>query len=186
MTSPTTANHRIGTLVFLIAGLMFFAGLVAAYLVLRYAGPPWPSPGMPSLPTRLAGFNTLVICSSSLVLARAQYALRTLDARGLRRGIIATAILGVVFLLLQMVQWSMLFSDGLSFAGTTYGSTFYVITGAHAAHAIAGVIWLSILAVRQREPWVSDRRERGIEVCALFWHFVGIVWLGLYVVLYLI
>src|SRR5215510_12371028 len=185
-TRPVTASHRLATLFFLMAGTMLFAGLVGGYLVLRFASRAWPSPGMPHLPVRLAGFNTVVIALSSLALHRGVRALRGLDARGLRRGLFAAAGLGVLFLLLQVLQWSILFRGGLSFAGTTYGTTFYVLTGVHAVHALSGVIWLLVIAFRQRELWVPDGRQRKIEVCALYWHFVGIVWLGLYVVLYLI
>jgi len=181
-----TENYRLATLVFLMAGTMLFAGLIAAYLVLRYASATWPSPGMPRLPVRLAGFNTLVIVSSSLVLLRGVRALRGLDARGLRRGLLGASALGLLFVALQVTQWSLLFSSGLSFSGTTYGTTFYVLTGVHAAHAASGVVWLLIIALRQREHWVPDRRQRAIEVCALYWHFVGLVWLAIYIVLYLI
>jgi cytochrome c oxidase subunit 3 len=179
-------NHRFATLVFLMAGVMLFAGLVGGYLALRYAGPGWPPPGMPPLPKALAGFNTLVLALSSIFLVRALRAERRLDARGLRRGLALACLLGVLFLVLQAVQWSRLFANGLSFAGTTYGTTFYVLTGAHAAHAMAGVVWLLLAAVGQREPWVSDRRRKSAEICAMYWHFVGLVWLGLYVVMYLL
>jgi cytochrome c oxidase subunit 3 len=177
---------RFATLVFLMAGTMFFAGLIAAYLVLRYGGRGFPPPGMPPLPVRLAGFNTLVILLSSLVLHRGVRALRTLDAIGLRKGLYGAAALGSLFLLLQMAQWRRLLTLGLSFAGTTYGTTFYLITGAHAVHAVSGVAWLLAIAFRQREIWVPEARRRSIESCALFWHFVGAVWTGLFVVLYLL
>jgi cytochrome c oxidase subunit 3 len=183
---PATATYRLGTLVFLMAGTMLFAGLVGGTLVLRFAGGAWPSPGMPRLPVRLAGFNTAVIALSSLALHRAVQALRGLDARGLRRWLFTAAGLGTLFLLLQVAQWTRLVRGGLSFAGTTYGGTFYLLTGVHAAHALCGVVWLLLIAFRQRELWVPDHRQRTIEVCALYWHFVGLVWLGLYVVLYLI
>ena len=179
-------NHRLGTLVFLMAGLMFFAGLIGGYLVYRFSGQAWPLPGLPALPVRLAGFNTLVIVISSLVLGRAVRAMRNLDAVGMRRGLVAAAALGAAFLLLQMVQWSYLLKNGLSFAGTTYGSIFYAVTGAHAIHATVGVIWLVVMAARQREVWVSDGRQRQVEVCAMFWHFVGLLWVGLYATLYLL
>src|SRR5882672_5622153 len=119
--SPAVANHRIATLVFLMAGTMLFAGLVGGYLVLRYASGAWPSPGMPRLPVRLAGFNTVVIALSSLALHRAVRALRSLDARGLRRWLVVAAALGVLFLGLQAAQWTLLVHGGLSFTGTTYG-----------------------------------------------------------------
>ena len=179
-------NHRIGTLIFLMAGVMFFAGLVAAYLVLRYSSPAWPAAGMPRLPTALAGFNTVVIALSSLALARAGRAMRTLDARGLRRGLVLTAVLGSTFLLLQAVQWSILLTRGLSFAGTTYGTIVYVITGAHALHAAGGVVWLVVMALVQRDVWVPDSRQRVIEAGTMYWHFVGLVWVTLYVVVYLL
>jgi len=183
---PAIASHRVATLVFLMAGTMLFAGLVGGYLVLRYASAAWPSPGMPRLPVRLAGFNTVVIALSSLALHRAVRALRSLDARGLRRWLVVAAALGVLFLGLQAAQWTLLVRGGLSFTGTTYGTTFYVLTGVHAAHALSGVIWLLVIALRQRELWVPDSRQRKIEVCALYWHFVGLIWFGLYVLLYLI
>lgn len=184
--TPGTESYRLATFVFLMAGTMLFAGLIGGYLVLRYAAEAWPGPGMPRLPVRLAGFNTLVIGLSSLALHRGIRALRGLDARGLRRSLFAAAGLGVLFLALQVVQWTMLFGSGLSFSGTTYGATFYVLTGVHAVHAASGVAWLLGIALRQRELWVPDWRQRAIEVCALYWHFVGLVWLGLYIVLYVI
>jgi len=183
---PAVASHRVATLVFLMAGTMLFAGLVGGYLVLRYASSVWPSPGMPRLPVRVAGFNTVVIALSSLALHRAVRALRSLDARGLRRWLIVAAALGVLFLGLQAIQWTLLVRGGLSFTGTTYGTTFYMLTGVHAVHALSGVIWLLVIALRQRELWVPDSRQRKIEVCALYWHFVGLIWFGLYVLLYLI
>src|SRR2546422_10591208 len=103
--SAAADTHRFGTIIFLMAGFMLFAGLVGGYLVLRYGGPAWPPPGMPPLPTGLAGFNTLVIALSSLVLGRAVRAMRVLDARGLRRGLALSATLGAAFLALQVVQW---------------------------------------------------------------------------------
>ena len=181
-----TANYRLGTLVFLMAGTMFFAGLLGGYMVYRFSGQAWPLPGLPPLPVGLAGFNTLVIIASSLVLLRAVRAMRTLDAVGLRRGLTLAAFLGAAFLALQCVQWSFLLRHGLSFAGTTYGSIFYALTGAHAVHATVGVLWLLVIAIRQREVWVSDRRQRQVEVCALFWHFVGLLWVGLYATIYLL
>lgn len=184
--APVIQNYTIATLIFLVAGTMFFAGLIGAYLVLRYGGGAWPAPGMPPLPVGLAGVSTLLIAASSVVLYRAVRAMRTLDAVGTRRGLFAAATLGTAFLIVQAIQWSRLFSLGLSFNATTYGSTFYVLTGLHAVHAVTGVIWLMVIAFRQHELWVPDRRGRAIEVCALYWHFVGLVWIGMYVVLYLI
>src|SRR5262245_20083540 len=173
---PRTANHRLATLVFLMAGTMLFAGLVGGYLVLRFASRAWPAPGMPALPVRLAGFNTLVILLSSLAFHASVRALRALDARGVRRWLFAAAGLGVLFLGLQVVQWSILLRGGVSFSGTTYGSTFFVLTGFHAAHALSGVLWLLAIAFRQRELWVPDTRQRALEVCGLYWHFVGAIW----------
>ena len=184
--APSADNVRFATLILLLAGVMFFAGLLGAYFVLRYGGSGFPAPGMPPLPVGLAGFNTGVIALSSLALRRAVRAMRNLDALGLRRGLLLAAALGLAFVLLQAVQWRRLLGLGLSFAGTTYGTTFYVITGAHAVHAVSGAIWLLAIVARQREAWVPEARRRAVESCALYWHFVGLVWAGLYVALYLL
>jgi cytochrome c oxidase subunit 3 len=181
-----TGTHRVGALVFLMAGVMLFAGLVAAQLVLRHAGGGWPAPGTPRLPVRLAGFNTAVILASSLALHHGVRGMRLLDALRLRRGVLAAALLGAAFLFLQGWQWTRLLAAGLGFAGTVYGTTFYLVTGLHALHATSGVVWLLVIAARQRHPWVTERMERSIEVCALYWHFVGLVWAALYVMLYLL
>lgn len=186
VTDPGPDNSRVGTMVFLMAGSMFFAGLIGAYVVLRYSGTVWPPPGMPALPVGLAGGSTTAIALSSLALWRAIRALRGLDAPGTRRWLGAAAGLGVLFLVLQATQWSRLLSRGLEFAVTTYGTTFYVLTGAHAFHAVSGILWLLVLVWRQRELWVPERRRRAIEAGALYWHFVGVVWVFLYVTLYLI
>jgi cytochrome c oxidase subunit 3 len=179
-------NSRVGTMVFLMAGSMFFAGLIGAYVVLRYGGPVWPPPGMPALPVGIAGGSTAAIVLSSLALGRAIRALRGLDAPGARRWLGAGAGLGIVFLALQAAQWSRLLTGGLAFAATTYGTTFYALTGAHALHAVSGILWLLVLVWRQREPWVPERRRRAMEAGALYWHFVGVIWVILYVVLYLL
>ena len=184
--APMPAVHRFGTLVFLMAGVMFFAGLTGGYLVYRFSGQVWPAHGLPALPVGIGGLSTLAIVLSSLQMVRAVRAMRTLDAFGLRRGLISAALLGVGFLALQGLQWRLLFGRGLSFAGTTYGSIFYAITGAHAVHATVGVAWLLLIAWRQREAWVSDARQRRVEVCSLYWHFVGLVWCALYATLYLL
>jgi len=165
---------------------MLFAGLVGGYLVLRYASPAWPSPGMPLLPVRWPGSTR----SSSLCRAWPCTGLSGRCARSTRAdsdaGWSSAAALGVLFLGLQAAQWTLLVRGGLSFTGTTYGTTFYMLTGVHAAHALSGVVWLLVIALRQRELWVPDSRQRTIEVCALYWHFVGLIWFGLYVLLYLI
>jgi cytochrome c oxidase subunit 3 len=183
---PRTATHRVGALVFLMAGAMLFAGLLAAYLVLRYAGGGWPAPGTPRLPAGPAGFNTAVILASSLALRHGVRGMRLLDAARLRRGVAAAAVLGAAFLLLQGWQWVGLWRAGLGFAATAYGTTFYLVTGLHALHAASGVVWLLVIAARQRRPWVTGRMERTVEVCALYWHFVGLVWALLYVMMYLL
>jgi len=183
---PGPDNSRVGTMVFLMAGSMFFAGLIGAYVVLRYGGPVWPPPGMPPLPVGLAGGSTAVIALSSLALWRAIRALRGLDAPGTRRWLGVAAGLGILFLALQATQWSRLLARGLEFAVTTYGTTFYAFTGVHALHAVSGILWLLVLVWRQRELWVPERRRRSIEAGALYWHFVGAVWVFLYVALYLL
>src|SRR5258705_9632493 len=139
---PVTASHRLATLVFLMAGTMLFAGLVGGYLVLRYASRSWPSPGMPPLPTGLAGFNTVVIALSSLALRRAVRSLRALDAIGLRRGLVAAAFLWVAFLGLPGSPWSLLLHHRLSFTATNYRPTLLPLNRVHAAHALLRVVSL--------------------------------------------
>ena len=117
-------NVRVAML-FLIAGeVMFFAGLVSGFFVLRLAAPLWPPPLQPRLPLLVTGFNTGILLVSSLAMVGASRAMRARDGVRLRRGLAASAILGALFLAIQGYEWLRLIHYGLTVSSGAYGATF--------------------------------------------------------------
>ncbi len=177
-------DHRLfGLVLFLVAEGMIFFGLFAAYLTFRAVNS-LPPEQMPELELLLPGVNTGILLSSSLVINRAQKAIRADDVAGVQKAFGVTALMGAVFLVGQLYEYSQL-SFGLK--DNLFASTFYVLTGFHGLHVLVGL--LAILAVlwRSRRPGhYSSRSHFGIEAAEYYWHFVDIVWVVLFVLLYLL
>jgi heme/copper-type cytochrome/quinol oxidase subunit 3 len=171
---------------FLGAEVMFFAGLVSAFLVLRIAAPLWPPPLQPRLPVLVTGVNTLVLLASSVVLVTAMAAHRRRDGVRLRRGLAITAVLGALFLAIQGYEWAQLLHYGLTLSSGIYGATFYTLIGAHAAHVIAALTWLAITLALAARGRFAGRRAAAVTACAMYWHFVVALWPILYVAVYLL
>lgn len=182
---PPIAPAVLATL-FLIAGeIVFFAGLIFAFWVLRLGAPVWPPPLQPRLPVGLTGANTLVLLASSATMVAAARALRRGDRSGLGRRLAATGTLGAVFLGVQGYEWVRLVGFGLTAASGTYGATFYTLVGAHAAHLLVALAWLAAVAWLAATGRLALARPAPVRACALYWHFVVTLWPVLYVSVYL-
>ena len=182
---PPIAPAVLAT-IFLIAGeIVFFAGLIFAFWVLRLGAPVWPPPLQPRLPVGVTGANTLVLLASSATMVAAARALRRGDRRGLGRRLAATGALGAVFLGVQGYEWVRLVGFGLTAASGTYGATFYMLVGAHAAHLLVALAWLAAVAWLAATGRLALARPAPVNACALYWHFVVTLWPVLYVSVYL-
>lgn len=181
---PMLDNVLLGTIFFIGAEIMFFAGLVSAFWVLRLGAAVWPPPLQPRLPVEVTAVNTGILLASSVAVFGAFRALRRgARAQGLAR-LGAGAALGALFLAVQGFEWVRLVHFGLTMSSGTYGATFYTLIGAHAAHVVGALVWL--LLIRRalgRGPLVVDGRARA---CAVYWHFVVALWPVLYVTVYLV
>ena len=179
-------NVRVAML-FLIAGeVMFFAGLVSGFFVLRMAAPMWPPPLQPRLPLLVTGFNTLVLLASSLAMFGATRAMRAGDRQRLVRGLTAAAVLGTLFLAIQGYEWMRLIQYGLTVTSGAYGATFYTLIGAHAAHVVGALVWLGVTLTLAARGRFLDGRTAVVRACAIYWHFVVALWPVLYVSVYLV
>jgi cytochrome c oxidase subunit III len=181
---PGLENARLATM-FLIAGeVMFFAGLVSAYFVLRMGAAQWPPPLQPRLPVLVTGLNTIVLLASSFAL------MRTLGDRGDRarvvRGLVLTGALGVVFLLVQGYEWIHLVGYGLTMTSGAYGASFYTLIGVHGLHVVGALVWLGIVIAGVSRGRFLEPPAAGLRACGMYWHFVVALWPVLYVVVYLL
>jgi len=169
---------------FLIAGeVMFFAGLISAYFVLRMGAAQWPPPLQPRLPVLVTGLNTLVLLGSSFAMLRTQ---RDRSRARVVRGLTVTAALGVVFLAVQGYEWVRLVSYGLTMASGAYGASFYTLIGVHALHVIGALVWLAIVRAGVSRGRFLEPAAAGLRACAMYWHFVVALWPVLYVTVYLL
>ncbi len=183
---PLLDNVLLGTL-FLIGGeIMFFAGLVSAFWVLRLAAPVWPPPLQPRLPVGVTGVNTAVLLASSVAMAAAARALARGDRRAVVRRLGLAAALGALFLLVQGSEWVRLIRFGLTVASGPYGATFYTLIGAHGLHVLAALTWLALTLRGVARGRLTERRPAPLRACALYWHFVVGLWPVLYVSVYLV
>lgn len=182
---PPLDNARLGLLVFLGAETMLFASLVGGFLVLRVGAVLWPPPLQPRLPLLLTGLNTLCLLASSVTMARATRALWRGDLARLRRGLALSAGLGAVFLMVQGYEWARLIGFGLRVSSGAYGGTFYTLIGAHGAHVLGALAWLTTVLVGVRAGRLGPNRPMPVAVCAMYWHYVVALWPILYLLVYL-
>jgi len=166
-------------------GMLFAASLVA-YAVIRSRHQPWPPPGFPALPGSL-WLSTLVILSASFTVQRAWLAARRGSDAVLRRNLLGTLLLGLLFLGLQAWAWWGIWSQmtGSQQAGP-YIKLFYTLTGLHAAHVLGGLGPLAFVFRRARAGVYRPGEHAGVRYCALYWHFLGAVWCVLFVAVYLV
>jgi cytochrome c oxidase subunit III len=195
-------NLKFGMWVFLLSEVMFFTGLIGAYIILRFARPEqFAQPGI-ILNVPLTGVNTFILICSSVTMVKAFAAIENGDQKGLRNWLIATIFLGLVFLGIQFVEYTVLSREGFVpnaanyaahgragghdvIGGPLYGSTFYTMTGFHGAHVSIGVLCLMFTAVRAAMGKYTQDNHGGVEIMGLYWHFVDLVWIILFTIVYL-
>jgi heme/copper-type cytochrome/quinol oxidase subunit 3 len=175
-------NSVIGMLIFVVAEVMFFGGLISAHTIVKttaLAG--WPPPGPPRLPIQETLINTAALIASAFVLYAGHRAYARSAALA-KKYVLSAMLLGLFFVLFQGMEWVALLREGLTLTSSTHGSFFYLIIGTHGLHALAG---LGVLL------WAYVRLLRGELVASelvtveIFWYFVAGLWPILYWRVYL-
>jgi cytochrome c oxidase subunit 3 len=166
-----------GMWIALVPILMLFLAFVSAYIVRHGLGTEWTRGTMPSI----VYVNTLVLWASSAMLERS----RALDRRhqNARPWVGVTLVLGITFVIGQALAWQELKHRGLSFSATPYASFFFLLTVAHAIHVFGGLAGLVAATLWPRQGWHGQPLELVLRVNAIYWHFLGVLWLLLLAVL---
>jgi cytochrome c oxidase subunit III len=180
--APAVPNAVLGTLIFVVAESMFFAGFVSAFTIARTTAlTAWPPPGQPRLPIEATAFNTAALVLSGLVMwwagRRSEQGLPKASAP-----LLVATLLGAVFVLFQGVEWAKLMGQGLNMTATTHGAFFFMIVGAHALHAIGALVVLVSVYTRLRRGTLT---AGGFAAARVFWYFVVSLWPILYWRVYL-
>ena len=178
-------SHKLGMWVFLASEVMFFTGLIAAYVVLRLGHPAWPGPEG-HLSVAWGTINTFVLICSSMTMVMAFAEVQRNRPGPLRLWLGWTILLGTAFLVIKAIEYSAKFSHHIFPHTSVFWSCYYTLTGFHALHVLGGIIanvWVLSLALRNR---LTSAKGYVVELAGLYWHFVDIVWIFLFPLLYLI
>jgi cytochrome c oxidase subunit 3 len=182
------SNPILGMLLFITSEVMFFSGLFAAYFSTRAANAPWPPDVFKDILNPLGPiiFATIILIASSFTCQFAVWSIRRGDRKGFVRNISITFVLGIVFLIMQVYDYSILFSEGMTLGSGPFGTTYFTLTGFHGAHVFGGVLMLGVILYRGMAGQFSAKHHDAVEAVSLYWHFVDVVWILLFSILYLI
>ena len=174
----------VGTIVFLSQELMFFAGLFAMYFVSKAnSGGVWPSEGN-HLNVLFATIITVILVSSSFTAQWGVFAAERGDVFGLRKWYAISALLGLIFLVGQAYEYTTLVLEGTTIGTSVYGSVFFITTGFHAAHVLAGVLAFVVVLLRTVKSKFTPAQATAAIVVSYYWHFVDVIWIGLFLTIY--
>jgi cytochrome c oxidase subunit 3/cytochrome o ubiquinol oxidase subunit 3 len=191
-TSLGQPHLKVGFWTFLGSECLFFGSLIGTYLSYRGkdAAPPFPHHGPPAgdgiLNIPVTSVSTFVLLTSSLAMVLALSACQRGNRKGTSFWLLMTALFGLIFLGFQAYEFTEFYANGLTLQSNLFGSSFFVLTGFHGAHVSVGVLWLlSLLVINLREG-IPVGKALNVEIAGLYWHFVDIVWIVIFTVVYLI
>jgi len=187
--SPFGINSKkLGMWLFIVSDTLTFSALLVSYAYVRLATPNWPRPFEIWPAIAKSSFMTFVLLSSSLTMVLAVAAAHRHDVKKAVRYLIMTMICGAAFVLIHATEWITLFHEGVTpwsnpWGVPLFGGTFFGLTGLHMVHVTIGVAYLAIIcAGYSKGKWTADH----VEVSGLYWHFVDLVWMFIFPLVYLL
>lgn len=209
--TTTGLEHRkLAIWAFIGSECMLFASLISTYLIYKGRSIVGPFPHTewvneagevfkPILDIPVTSASTFVLLMSSLAMVLALQAVQLKDTplpaganwwtriqRSSQTWLLATALLGMTFLGFQAYEFTSFVHEGLTIKTNLFGSTFFTLTGFHGAHVTAGVLWLFTLLWIDRTRGLGPKDELIVDIAALYWHFVDVVWIAIFTLVYLI
>jgi heme/copper-type cytochrome/quinol oxidase subunit 3 len=185
-TGTGTTNPKLAMWVFLSSECLFFGAFISTYLLYRGRAPantPQPK-DVYNIP--FTSVTSFILLMSSLTMVLALAAIQRGDHRRFRIWIVATGLFGMLFIGGQIFEFTEFYREGLALRTSVFGSSFFVLTGIHGAHVTAGIIWLLSLWGLSMQNRLHVQDSEKVEIAGLYWHFVDIVWIVIFTVVYLI
>jgi heme/copper-type cytochrome/quinol oxidase subunit 3 len=184
-TSTGMDNKKLLMWLFLGSECLFFGSLIAAYLLYRDRSVTGPYPSdLFDIPFTSVSAFVLLMSSVSMVLALS--AIQRGNIRSMQVWLFTTAILGALFVSGQAYEFTVFHREGLSLSQNLFGTTFFVLTGFHGAHVTVGVLILLSLFAMSLRGKLTQEKSLNVELAGLYWHFVDIVWIVIFALIYLI
>ena len=172
----------LGMIMFLGSEIMLFGSFFTIFFYMRFTHTPWPPEGM-EIPKEATGINTAILISSSFTLHFAQESIKKNNRLGLQLGMVATFLLGLTFLFIQINEYVHI---GFAPQDHAQGSIFYGLTGLHGAHVTIGLMLLLFVTIRSFRGHFSSTSHRGVEVPGIYWHFVDVMWIIVFTTVYVL
>jgi cytochrome c oxidase subunit 3/cytochrome o ubiquinol oxidase subunit 3 len=184
-TTTGVSNTKLAIWLFLSSDCLFFGAFISAYLFYRSRSQTGPKPqDVYNIP--FTSVTSFILLMSSLTMVLALAAIMRGDYRRLRIWLLATALFGATFIGGQVFEFTEFYRQGLTLDKNLFGSTFFVLTGLHGAHVTAGIIWLVSLWGLAVQGRLTSGDSEKVEIAGLYWHFVDVVWIVIFTVVYLI
>jgi len=178
-------DHRIlGLWIFLAGECAFFASLIGSYLGLHNSVAHGPA-GAQLFDLPLTTIATLILLTSSLTVVLGVAAMQRRDVRGMQVWLWLTALLGLFFLEFQGYEFYTFYHEGLTLQTSAFGSAFFTLTGFHGLHVAFGVFWILLLLFQSLKHGINEDRTTKVFVMSLYWHFVDVVWVVIFTLVYL-
>jgi cytochrome c oxidase subunit 3 len=176
----------LGMFLFIGSEIMLFGSFFTVYFFDRVVNNgvngQWPPPPF-HRPVFVAGVNTLILLSSSATVHWATTSIKRNDKRGLQAGLLLTFLLGLTFLITQVIEYHRI---GFNTSDTSFAATFFGLTGLHGAHVFIGLTILLVMTIRAFRGHFSAENHHGVELGGIYWHFVDVMWIVVYVTVYLL
>jgi cytochrome c oxidase subunit 3 len=176
----------VGTIIWLGSEVMFFSSLFAAFFTIRAHASVWPPAGA-HLDTVRAGIFTLILVASSFTMQKAVWDQEKGDRKSAKIWVTATLVLGALFVANQFTEWVTLsHNPATDPTHTAYGSLFFIMSGLHGLHVTLGLVAMIFLLGRLKGPKGDPGETPVFQSVSYYWHFVDVVWVGLYACLFLL
>jgi cytochrome c oxidase subunit 3 len=178
-------NKVLGFWLFLGAETVLFACLFGTYLALRTQSLDGPT-GQELFDLKLVALATALLLTSSLTSVLAMIKMNQRSMRGLMAWMITTLLLGLGFLILEIYEFYHYIHEGHTFMSSAFGSSFYALVGTHGAHVTFGIIWISTLLIQVAKRGINTETAPKLFVSSLYWHFIDVVWVFIFTLVYLL
>jgi cytochrome c oxidase subunit 3/cytochrome o ubiquinol oxidase subunit 3 len=184
-TSTGLPSAKLAMWIFLASDCLLFGALIATYVLYRHASVTGPYPDQ-VFDIAYTSVSSFVLLASSLTMVLALAGIQRGDPGRMRIWLLATAMLGATFVGGQVYEFTSFYREGLSVSTNLFGTTFYVLTGFHGTHVAIGILMLLSLLVMSFTGKVTQENSLAVELVGLYWHFVDIVWIVIFTIVYLI
>lgn len=179
------SHAKLGTWAFLASEIMLFGGLISAYVILRSGSSHFWVPPRSMMGVPLATLNTFVLITSSVTMVLALAAMQEGAIDKFKRFMMCTIGGGFAFLCIKAYEYNHKWHEGITISSNLFGSFYYTLTGLHVLHVIGGIALLAVILVQGANGVYAKNHER-VECAGLYWHFVDLVWVLLFPILYLL